>query len=113
MEAVRKRYQGATLATKTGILDEFVEVTGYHRKHAVRLFGPSAGRKQQKNPRVKGRIYGDAVQEALILLWEAADRICGKRLKALVDNLVTRAVEVGCQPRLGYRHAHSVAKPLP
>ena len=28
------------------------------------------------------------LQEALILLWEAADRICGKRLKALVPLLL-------------------------
>ncbi len=30
----------------------------------------------------------DAVQEALILLWEASDRICGKRLQALVPPLL-------------------------
>lgn len=84
IEAVRKRYQEAALATKIGILDEFVEVTGYHRKHAIRLFGPSAGRKRQNKPRSQGRIYDDGVQEVLIVLWEAADRICGKRLKALV-----------------------------
>ena len=29
-------------------------------------------------------IYGNAVREALVLIWEASDRICGKRLKALV-----------------------------
>jgi len=37
IEAVRKRYHEAALATKTDILDEFVELPGYHRKHAVRL----------------------------------------------------------------------------
>lgn len=41
----KERYQGAKLATKTAILGEFVEVTGYHRKHAIRLLGPSSGRK--------------------------------------------------------------------
>src|SRR6187455_3183956 len=34
------------------------------------------------------RIYGEAVRQALIVLWEAADRICGKRLKALLPSLV-------------------------
>ena len=34
------------------------------------------------------RIYREAVKEALIVLWEAADRICGKRLKALLPPLV-------------------------
>jgi hypothetical protein len=88
VEAIEKRYQEATLAAKTAILNEFVEVTGYHRKHCVRLLGPSAGRQQQKKSRSKGRIYDDAVQEALILLWEASDRICSKRLKALVPMLL-------------------------
>ena len=38
---------------------------------------------------VKGRrIYGEAVREAVILVWEAADRICGKRLQAARLNLV-------------------------
>jgi hypothetical protein len=88
VEAVRQRYQDATLATKTGILNEFVEVTGYHRKHAVRLLGPSAGRKHDKEPRSRRRIYDDTVQQALIVLWETADRICGKRLKAVIPVLL-------------------------
>jgi hypothetical protein len=30
-----------------------------------------------------GRRYGDAVREALIVVWEASDRVCSKRLKPL------------------------------
>src|ERR1700748_2583696 len=48
IEAVRKRYQEAALATKAEILDEFVELTGYHRKHAVRLLGSRVGQKREK-----------------------------------------------------------------
>jgi len=88
IEAVRKRYQEAALATKTDILDEFVELTGYHRKHAVRLLGPGSEKKREKKSRSDKRVYNDAVREALILLWEAADRICGKRLKALIPTLL-------------------------
>jgi hypothetical protein len=42
------------------------------------------------------RVYQEAVKEVLIVLWEAADRICGKRLKALLPLLV-KAME---------RHGH-------
>ena len=35
------------------------------------------------------RIYSEAVREALIVLWEAADRICGKRLKAILPGLIS------------------------
>ena len=34
------------------------------------------------------RIYDEAVREAVIVVWEASDRICGKRLKAALSNLV-------------------------
>jgi hypothetical protein len=38
--------------------------------------------------RARPRVYDVAVQEALIVLWEASDRICGKRLKPLLEILV-------------------------
>ena len=37
MRAVAERYRAATRAEKLAILDEFVAVTGYHRKHAIRM----------------------------------------------------------------------------
>jgi len=39
IKALRKRYAKAPLEEKSRILDEFVAVAGYHRKHAVRLLG--------------------------------------------------------------------------
>ncbi len=33
-------------------------------------------------------IYDEAVREAVIVVWEASDRICGKRLKAALPNFV-------------------------
>ena len=33
-------------------------------------------------------IYNEAVKEALILLWETADRICSKRLRAVIPDLI-------------------------
>ncbi|TKA93811.1 transposase, partial [Cereibacter changlensis] len=52
-------------------------------------------------PRPRRRLYDDAVREALILLWEASDRICGKRLKPLIPMLVA-AME---------RHGHLALDP--
>jgi hypothetical protein len=42
----------------------------------------------QSDPRPSRRVYNDAVREALLVIWEASDRICGKRLKALVSILL-------------------------
>ncbi len=63
-------------------------MTGQHRKHGIRLLGQSGDAGDQV-PGVKGRrIYDEAVREAVILVWEASDRICGKRLKAALPHLV-------------------------
>src|SRR6476619_1191173 len=69
------------------ILDEFAAVTGFHRKHAMRLL--RAGRVTGRcGPRPGRRVYDEAVREALIVVWEASDRICGKRLRPLLPILV-------------------------
>jgi hypothetical protein len=68
------------------ILDEFIEVTGFHRKHAIRALKRPA--EKCVEPAARSRIYDEAVRGALTILWEAADRICGKRLKEAVPTLV-------------------------
>ena len=41
-EALRARYRSATLGDRIKILSEFVALTGYHRKHAIRVLGEEA-----------------------------------------------------------------------
>jgi hypothetical protein len=84
-EAIGQRYRAAGGWERRQILDEFTRVTGYHRKHALRvLHQPFVPRPARPRP----RIYDEAVRQALALLWEASDRICGKRLKALLPVLI-------------------------
>ena len=85
-EALRTRYRSATFADRIKILDEFVALTGYHRKHAIRVLREEAA--SPKAAPVRNRLYDEAVRQALTILWEAADRVCGKRLKALIPTLV-------------------------
>ena len=88
VRAVAERYHASSKADKTRILDEFVRLTGYHRKHAVRVLrGQAAVEKPPAVPRVC--LYDEAVRQALIVLWEASDRICGKRLRPLLPLLIT------------------------
>ena len=85
--AVAERYGRCDRAERGRILDEFVAVTGLHRKHAMRLL--RGGRPcRQSGPRSGRRIYDDAVRAALIVVWEASDRVCGKRLRPLLPILV-------------------------
>jgi hypothetical protein len=87
VHAVAERYQKSSRVEKTRILDEFVRLTGYHRKHAVRVL---RGRAPAKKPSAgsRPRLYDEAVRQALVVLWEASDRICGKRLRALLPILI-------------------------
>jgi hypothetical protein len=85
--ATSGRYRASTRDEKKRILDEFVAVTGFHRKPAMRLLrrGRAAGTGGHRPER---RLYGEAVRTALIVIWEASDRICGKRLRPLAPLLV-------------------------
>ena len=88
LAAIRERYRRSSKRDKSQILDEFIKVTGHHRKHGIRLLAqPQEAAKKDGVPRGR-RIYDDAVREAVILIWEASDRICGKRLKAALPHLV-------------------------
>ena len=84
--ALRGRYAAAGKGEKGRLLDEFCRVTGYHRKAAMRLLraeprpvGRGGGRPRQ---------YGPAVQQALVTIWEATDRLCGKRLAPFLPEVV-------------------------
>ena len=85
-EALRERYSSAPLSDRIKILDEFVALTGYHRKHAIRVLGKQDT--EAGSAPVRNRLYDEAVRQALTMLWEAADRVCGKRLKALIPTLI-------------------------
>ncbi len=85
--AVRERYRSAGRTEKKQILDEFAEMAGYHRKYAIRVLG-NGYRTNASSQRPERRVYNEAVITALTILWEAADRICGKRLKAVLPTFV-------------------------
>ena len=98
LAAVARRYRAAGRVEKGRILDELTATTGWHRKHAVRALSV-AGRDRPRPPLDEGatgptepatsrrRKYA-SVRDALIALWEASDRICGKRLVSMIPVLL-------------------------
>jgi hypothetical protein len=85
--AIRSRYSAASGKAKRRILDEFIAASGYHEKSAIRVLNEvPAGKERQTRKRPS--LYDEATRAALIVLWEASDRVCGKRLKALLPILL-------------------------
>lgn len=82
LEAIAPRYRRAGRKNKKQILDEFCQVCGYHRKHAIRLLN----RKSSKAADRRGRParYGKAEHKVLERIWLIGNRPCSIRLKAML-----------------------------
>src|SRR3954453_7100929 len=100
--AVTDCYQAAERAEKGRILDALCATTGWHRKHAVRALRRSAtvGPGKMEAPGERKRRYGATIKDAMTALWEASDRVCGKRLKVMIPTLLL-AVEQHGRLQLG------------
>src|SRR5262245_820695 len=85
--AVADRYARGDRGERGRILDEIAAVTGYHRKPARRRVRARLVNRRH-GPRPGRRVYDEAVREALLVVWEASDRICGKRLRPLLPILL-------------------------
>ena len=83
--AVRDRYQSGNRVEKGKVLDEFVRVTGYHRKAAIRVLGNPPQRPRRNGGRPA--CYR-GVLEPLRAVWEASDRLCSKRLQPFLGEMV-------------------------
>jgi hypothetical protein len=86
-DVVRRRYLSASGKEKRRILDEFVATTGYHQKSAIRILNRQPTPKHRQTRR-RASLYDEASRAALIVLWEASDRVCSKRLRALLPILL-------------------------
>ena len=88
LRAAAARYLSLSRAGKQQLLDELQALTGYHRKSLLRRLNQRADQQQSSLRGQHRRRYGPEVVEALVPLWEASDRLCGKRLHALLPQLV-------------------------
>ncbi len=84
--SLRPRYRAASRAAKSRMLDDFCELTGRHRKSAVRrLARPPRPRRGVGG---RPRRYGPEVAALLTRIWEASDCLCGKRLAPFLGPLM-------------------------
>ncbi len=110
MARMQGRYLKATKAEKGRLLDEVVAVTGYHRRHAVRVLrhgrfpdpklvavqgrgvaalAGAGGQPRPRRGRAPGRprVYSPVVVGALRAVAEASGWLCGKRLAPFLPEL--------------------------
>lgn len=102
-----QRYRKARKKVKQQILDEFCETTGYCRGYArfiLRNHGRQVWRRgkrvvvgevRNREQRQKPRYYDEAVVRELIKLWRLLDYVCGKRLVAIMPELIARLEQFG------------------
>jgi hypothetical protein len=86
LEKKRARYQRAGQEHKSKIIDELVELFGYHRKAAIRALRPKAS---LEAPVVRGRpkqYDPDKLLRPLKAIWLEALQPCGERLKAALPD---------------------------
>ena len=119
MARMQGRYLKATKREKGRLLDEAVAVTGYHRRHALRVLrhgrfpaptlvalqgkpGAAAAAAARGSRAVSGgrpRVYSSVVVGALRVAAEASGWLCGKRLAPFLPELVA-ALEAEGELRL-------------
>lgn len=69
------------------MLDEFTQVTGFHRKAAIRLLN-RPGQPRAAKRRGQPRSHGIEAAEALEVVWEASDRLYSRRLQPFVPEMI-------------------------
>ena len=79
-----KRYRRSKKDQKTIILNEYCQITGCHRKHAIRKLKRFKFFLKHKSKAGRPKIYNKAILEPLRKIWLAANLPCGKRLKPII-----------------------------
>jgi len=87
LENIIKKYKNSNRREKSALLEEFCAVSGYHKKHAIRLLNQRKKCLHQGKPKVKetrgrpSKYSPEVYLEPLKRIWLCTDQLCGKRLK--------------------------------
>lgn len=79
---------------KTQLLNDFCDFTGYNRKYALQLLNNPVPAKW-KRYRTREKTYGQEVVDPMLVLWRAANEICGERFHPFIPVLLPKMVKLG------------------
>ena len=84
-DSIQQRYRKALKGEKGQILDEFCQVTGYHRKYAIRVLNKKDYKAtKKKRAGRKSKYTNPLILVILYRLWQWTNLPCSKRLKAII-----------------------------
>lgn len=101
---VARRYRKATKGQKGQILDEFIKLTGYNWKYGADVLRIYSKRlrvrgnvfievETRKRLRQRQRVYDDMVYTVLLKVWKIMNYMCGKRLRAILNEIIPKLQE--------------------
>jgi hypothetical protein len=102
-----QRYKKGRKKDRSGILDEFVHLTGYTRKYASYVLRMQGKRiwirdnvvvqadRRSKRKRKRKRVYDEEVLRVLRKIWVIMNYMCGKRLAAILKEIIPKLEEHG------------------
>jgi hypothetical protein len=100
---MRERYARMTgRKARSKLLDEFIEITAWDRKHANKVLLGARRRQGQRGKRGAPCIYGSDLLAGLKTCWLAMEQPCGKRMK---DMLPVWIKHLDCAEQIGVQLA--------
>jgi hypothetical protein len=89
---LKKKYWKAKKKVKSQLLTDFCDFTRYDRKYALHLLNNPLPAKW-KRYKTRSRIYDQEVINPLLVLWRAANEICGERFHPFIPILLPKLIE--------------------
>ena len=105
---LKKKYWPARKKVKTQLLNDFCDFTRYSRKYALQLLNNPLPAKW-KRYRTRRKIYGQEVIDPLLVLWRAANEICGERFQPFMPTLLSKLIEqreIAVSPKIQAKLLH-------
>ncbi len=87
--SLHKKYRTTkSRAEKSKIIDALVFSAGYKRKYAIELLNKKIIDNVPKRKSTQSIKYDESIKLPLIMIWNAANRICSKRLKPFLPQFI-------------------------